>query len=119
MNTTGIKEMDEKLKTFIETQNPYLYILTPCYGSMCHVNYTTSLLSTTNLLNQYNIRYEIAFCRNDSLISRARNNLVAKAMSNPQMTHMIFIDSDITWKPIDVIRLLLDVSRLIFHQKIY
>jgi hypothetical protein len=105
--------MDEKLKTFIETQNPYLYILTPCYGSMCHVNYTTSLLSTANLLNQYNIRYEIAFCRNDSLISRARNNLVAKAMNNPQMTHILFIDSDITWKPVDVIRLLLDDKMIV------
>ena len=105
--------MDEKLKTFIETHKPFLYILTPCYGNMCHVNYTSSLLSTTNLLNQYNIRYEITFCRNDSLISRARNNLVAKAMNNPQMTHMIFIDSDITWKPIDVIRLLLDDKMIV------
>ena len=57
--------MEEKLKTLVETQKPFLYILTPCYGNMCHVNYTSSLLSTTNLLNQYNIRYEITFCRNE------------------------------------------------------
>jgi hypothetical protein len=105
--------MNEKLKTFIETQKPFLYILTPCYGNMCHVNYTSSLLATANLLNKYNIRYEILFCRNDSLISRARNNLVAKAMNNPEMTHILFIDSDITWKPVDIIRLLLDDKMIV------
>ena len=47
---------------------------------------------------------QVEFCRNDSLISRARNNLLAKAMSNPKMTHVLYIDTDITWKPVDIIR---------------
>jgi len=49
----------------------------------------------------------------DSLVSRARNNLVARAMSDPLMTHMMFIDSDITWEPIDIFKLLLSEKLLV------
>jgi len=41
------------------------------------------------------------------LVSRARNNLIAKAMSNPKTTHIMFIDADITWNPDDIIKLLI------------
>ena len=53
------------------------------------------------------------FCCGDSLISRARNNLVAKAMSNRSVTHIIFIDSDIGWDPLDILKLLLNNESLV------
>ena len=36
---------------------------------------------------------------NESLISRARNTLVAKFLNNPDSTHLMFIDADIGWEP--------------------
>jgi hypothetical protein len=48
----------------------------------------------------------VHFCRNDSLVSRARNNLIAKAMNIPTATHFLFIDADITWSPFDILKLL-------------
>ena len=36
---------------------------------------------------------------NESLISRARNTLVAKFLNNPTSTHLMFIDADIGWEP--------------------
>jgi hypothetical protein len=49
----------------------------------------------------------VEFCKNDSLVSRARNNLVAKAMVDKKTTHILFIDNDITWSVYDVIKLIL------------
>ena len=99
--------IQSKIETFVKTHNPLLYILTPCYGSMCYVNYMVCLTDTIQLLNAHNIPVKVEYCRNDSLVPRARNNLIARAMSNSDMTHVLFIDTDITWKPIDVLKLLL------------
>tara|TARA_B100001094_G_C17877559_1_gene645250 strand:- start:81 stop:788 length:708 start_codon:yes stop_codon:yes gene_type:complete len=70
-------------------------------------------MATKELFALYKIPLFINFCKNDSLITRARNNLVAKAMNNPDMTHILFIDNDITWDPIDILKLLIADKDLI------
>jgi len=116
MNIVSEESVDKFQKTvaeYVEKNKPVLYILTPCYGSMCYVNYTICLIHTLNLLKQLNIQTMVEYCRNDSLVSRARNNLVAKAMTNRSTTHILFIDTDITWDPWDVVKLLLDNESLV------
>lgn len=108
MNTT-----ENKYREIISEKKPFLYILTPCYNSTCYTSYTTSLINTINACNAYNIEVAIEFCNNDSLVPRARNNLIAKAMSNPKMTHMLFIDADISWDPKDIIKLICSNKLLI------
>lgn len=97
---------DTIIKKYLETNKPVVHILTPCYGSSCFVNYVSCIMATKELFALYKIPLFINFCKNDSLITRARNNLVAKAMSNPDMTHILFIDNDITWDPIDILKLI-------------
>lgn len=99
-------DLKSTIDEYIEKYNPVVYILTPCYGSVCFVNYVTCLMQTKELFQNFGIRLHVLFCKSDSLISRARNNLVAKAMNDAQMTHMIFIDNDITWDAFDIIKLL-------------
>jgi hypothetical protein len=116
--TSKIESVDEEafvknISTYIQQNNPKLYILTPCYGSMCHINYMVCLIATLELFKKYNFPVQVEFCRNDSLVTRARNNLIARAMNDPKMTHCIFIDSDITWTPLDVIKLIMDDKPLI------
>jgi hypothetical protein len=105
--------MSEKIADYVSKNKPHLCILTPCYGSVCFVNFVRSLMQTSQLLASLNIELTIEFCKNDSLVSRARNNLIAKAMSNPEITHMLFIDGDITWDPMDVVKLLLADKALV------
>jgi len=105
--------LEIKIKNYITQNNPCVYILTPCYGGMCHVDYLNCLLSTNEYFRKLGIELHIEFCKNDSLVSRARNNLVARAMNNAKMTHIIFIDSDISWSPIDILKLLLSDKQLI------
>jgi len=64
-------------------------------------------MATKELFKEFNLNIEVIFCKNDSLVTRARNNLVAKAMNDPNMTHIIFIDNDITWVPFDILKLLI------------
>jgi len=67
----------------------------------------TSLIHTYHLFNELSITLSSQFCKNDSLVSRARNNLVAKALLDPSVTHVMFIDADIGWDPQDLVKLLL------------
>ena len=38
--------IEEKVKAFIERETPKLYILTPCFGGVCYINYLTCLINT-------------------------------------------------------------------------
>lgn len=105
--------LDIRIADYIKQHNPKLYILTPCFASLCYVSYVTSLMSTIEFFKQINFPLKIEFCRNDSLVSRARNNLVARALSDPETTHILFIDNDITWNPIDIIKLVLAEKDLV------
>lgn len=105
--------MDEKLKAYVTEKKPHIFILTPCYGSLCHTKYVSSLMNTMNLCQHYGVNITIEFCNNDSLVPRARNNLIARAMSSNEMTHIMFIDADIGWNSVDIFKLLLDEKMLV------
>jgi hypothetical protein len=70
-------------------------------------------MATVDMFRSLGIEHKVEFCRNDSLVSRARNNLVAKAMNDPLTTNILFIDADITWDPIDVLKLILSDKSLV------
>ena len=106
-------DFEKRVKDFAEKTNPYVCILTPCYGGVSFIEYVTSLINTLNLFRTLGINIKIEFCRNDSLVSRARNNLVAKALNDPKVTHILFIDNDIIWEPISVLKLLLSDKAII------
>jgi hypothetical protein len=104
---------DEKIREYVNKYKPVIYILTPCFASLCYVSYVHCLMNTVEVFRKYGIELNIEFCRNDSLVSRARNNLVAKAMANTRMTHIMFIDNDISWDPIDILKLLIANKHLV------
>lgn len=113
MEQNSNNEFMARVVEYNKKNNPFLVIMTPCYGSVCYVNFVYCLMNTLNLFRELNMQVTVEFCKNDSLVSRARNNLVAKAMSNPKTTHMIFIDNDITWEPIDILKLMLSDKSLV------
>jgi acyl-CoA synthetase (AMP-forming)/AMP-acid ligase II len=110
---TDAEMFTEKVNNYVLKNKPCVYILTPCFASLCYVNYVHCLMATKEIMRKFNIDVFIEFCKNDSLVSRARNNLVAKAMSNPNMTHIMFIDNDITWDPTDILKLLMSEKQLV------
>ena len=105
--------VEEIIRNFIALHKPKVCILTPCFASLCYVNYVNCLLKTTEVFRSYNIPLRIEFCKNDSLVSRARNNLIARAIYDKEITHIIFIDNDIAWNPVDIIKLMLSNKPLV------
>ena len=105
--------LEDIINNYVKNNNPKIYILTPCYGGLCYINYVVCLMQTLKVFESYNVKVQVEFCRNDSLVSRARNNLVARAMADPKMTHIFFIDADISWDPIDILKLMVSNKQLI------
>ena len=108
-----VSELENKIKEFVIRTKPLLAILTPCYGGLCHSDYTLCLIDTIRLLENYGIGVKVFFCNNDSLVSRARNNLVGTAMGDKNITHFMFVDGDIVWNPIDIIKLFVSDKQFI------
>lgn len=96
--------MELKIPT-AELQKKSLFVATPMYGGQCFGSYTKSLLDLSRVCQSYGIPVQFSFIFNESLITRARNYLVDEFLRS-QHTHMMFIDSDIDFNPMDIIALL-------------
>ena len=95
------------IKEFIKDKNIFLFIAIPCYGGKIFSNFASSLLKLKDKLRDYNIKHEVHFLSNESLITRGRNSMVAAFMKDAKSTHLLFLDADIIFSEHTIIRLLL------------
>lgn len=64
-----------------------------------------STIKACMAFKEYGMKFGISTI-SDSLISRARNQLVAKFMANPAFTHLMFIDVDLGYSYEDILKML-------------
>lgn len=79
----------------------------PMFGGICHGDFALSLVNTVHFLTDLGFRVSTQAMFNESLITRARNNLARTFIQDSTMDMMMFIDADVTWKPEDVLKLIL------------
>jgi len=89
-----------------DLQKKSIFVATPMYGGMNHGLYMKACLDLQGLCLQYGIQIKFSFLFNESLITRARNYLVDEYLARSECTHLLFLDSDISFNPQDVIALL-------------
>jgi hypothetical protein len=85
---------------------PKIMVCTPCYCGQVHVKYMESMLRLQLVLIKHNIGFEFYTIPFDSLIPRARNACVTRFMASPEATHLLFIDADIQFDAISVVKML-------------
>lgn len=88
-----------------DLQKHRLFIATPMYGGNCHGFFTKAATDLSTWAAKNNVHIQYYFLFNESLITRARNYCVDEFLRS-DCTHMMFIDSDIGFDYLDVIRLL-------------
>jgi hypothetical protein len=82
-----------------------VFFALPCYDSHVTEPFMMSFLQTCLFFKEIGLKYSVCTI-SDSLINRARNNLVAKFMGNPDFTHMVFIDVDLQFDKEAILKLL-------------
>ena len=71
----------------------------PCYGGQITEPCFTSFLRFILMASRSGLQWSLDTMVNESLVTRARNNLMAKMMTNKAATHFMFIDADIRFQP--------------------
>lgn len=84
----------------------HLHIGLPCYGGMLCESTMTSILQFVMMAAKVGLNWSMDTMVNESLITRGRNNLMAKMMLNDKATHFMFIDSDIRFKPESIFQMM-------------
>ncbi len=78
----------------------------PCYGGQITEPCFTSFLRFILMANKMGLQWSLDTMVNESLVTRARNNLMAKMMTNKAATHFMFIDADIRFQPESIFQML-------------
>jgi hypothetical protein len=86
-------------------KRPSLMIATPMYGGMCTGHYVSGLLATINKMRQVGVPVYWAQMMNESLITRARNEL-ARLFLEKGYDYLMFIDADISFDATAVAQLM-------------
>ena len=74
-----------------DNNKPFLMIGTPAYNGMVHVDFVHSLMS----ISAAGISYTLFTTGGESLITRARNGILARFHIATACTHLLFLDGDI------------------------
>lgn len=112
-HTDVVREIQKMAETAPEQQGPafdftkcHLHIGLPCYGGQLFEATMTSFLQFVMVAQQVGLQWSLDTMANESLVQRARNNLMAKMMTNSKATHFMFIDSDIRFNPVSILQMI-------------
>ena len=98
--------MLENVETVQAPKPARLFVATPMYGGLCTGGYTMGILNMAGEFSKAGVQMYYSYMQNESLITRARNSMAYDFLQTPDATHLMFIDADITFNPVDIVRMI-------------
>ena len=95
--------MDDQKR--VDLNGRRLFVGIPCYDGKVNVKTAFSLAQFMPMAAQLGIQVYLSDLSNCSLITMARNSLVAEFLKT-DATELLFIDSDVVVQPDDILRLM-------------
>lgn len=95
-----------KIEIPIETlRERRLFLATPMYGGQAHAEYVKSLCDLTGWCARQDVGLRTYFVSGEALLPMTRARMVAEFMRS-DCTHLLFVDADIGFDPLDAVALL-------------
>jgi len=96
---------NDELTKHIRDRNVHLFVAVPCFGCKMSCTFVLSILRFEGWCLANGVKLSFEFLGNESLIPRGRSILAERAMRS-QATHLLFIDADIGFQPVSILRML-------------
>jgi hypothetical protein len=95
-----VSEQEADIKKVIEANKKRLklVIASPFYEVKAWSPYVVSLVDSIRALNEMGITWDYYEVSGDSYVDRAKNGLVHRFMEQSDYTHIMMIDSDMSWE---------------------
>ena len=96
------KPFEELLIDYLKTNEVKLLIATITNSNNVSIGYCQSMTQLATHFTKLDINYDIVTIQNERINSRGKNCIIAKLLSDTSYTHLLFIDTNITftWKNI-------------------
>ncbi len=85
-----------------------LMIAVPAYGSLIHTACSKSINAASVQLAMLGIYNDACYLVSESMVTRARDQILAVFMGNPKFSHLLMVDSDVEFPREAPLRLLAD-----------
>lgn len=89
----------------IDLKGRSLMIGIPAYDGKIDINAALNLLQLASMAGPHGISLQVAQIAGSSILPRARNSLIARFIES-DCTDFLFLDTDVTFKPEDILRLM-------------
>lgn len=87
--------------------NQHVHFSIPLLDGKVSDAFLVAMMKFVVISKDLGIQFSIDTMKYDALITRVRNNLVARFMTNPHATHLMFLDSDMIFDAEYIVRLLI------------
>ena len=107
------KTLEEKLQEYLVDKNLTILFATISNSDTISLGYHQSMTQLATHFTKLNIIYDTITIHNEPISARTKNCVVAKVLSDDKYTHLMFIDTNVTFSWRNVLELILkdkDVS---------